>query len=237
MSPLPQPPAPLRRPQMAGKWKALEKAASILRPHFYARFAEVLKASSHTSGAKLWHPTAVIHPTAVVDDASLLDEDVIVGPFCHVGKGVALGSGCKLLSHVSIHSNTVVGNDTVIHPFASVGADPQDLKYSNEMHSDSWLILGQNNVVREHTSINRGTAGGGGTTSSGRNCLFMSSTHVSFLKYFGSCELPHSWRPLLRLGTILLWGTTSSYRRGAAWPDTSLSTTTPSSLDLGPSAG
>jgi acyl-[acyl carrier protein]--UDP-N-acetylglucosamine O-acyltransferase len=88
------------------------------------------------------------------------------------------------LSHVSIPNNTIVGNQSVIHPFASVGGDPQDLKYKPEMHEHSWLLLGPNNVVREHASINRGTASGGGTTSSGRSCLFMSSTHVSQPHYF-----------------------------------------------------
>ncbi len=138
----------------------------------------VINSGQSSADSKLWHHRAQIHPTAVVHPEASLDEDVFIGPFCHVGKDVVLGSGCKLLSHVSISSNTVVGNHGVIHPFASVGGDPQDLKYKPEMHENSWLLMGMNNIVREHASINRGTASGGGTTSSGRACLFMSSTHV-----------------------------------------------------------
>jgi hypothetical protein len=205
---------------MAGKSKALEKAASILRPQFYSRFASFMKDSSLAVATKVWHPSAVVHPTAVVDVESFLDEDVVIGPFCHVGKGVALGSGCKLLSHVSIHSNTVVGNQSVIHPFASVGADPQDLKYTHDMHSDSWLVLGQNNIVRENTSINRGTAGGGGTTSSGHSCLFMSLSHVSFSDFLVTASTEMSTRCFLLVDRTRLFAGEQCYyfnRKRAGW--------------------
>ena len=166
-------------PALSGKASALKKAAEVLNPRVHALLSEVLSRGSKSPISRRWHPTATVHSTAVVSEEALLDEDVFIGPFCHVGKGVVLGSGCRLVSHVSIHSNTIVGSNSILHPFASVGSDPQDLKYKSSMHDESWLVLGQENIVREHVSINRGTLGGGGTTSSGRSCLFMSSTHVS----------------------------------------------------------
>ena len=124
---------------MSGKLRAIKKAASILRAEFVDNLVAVINSGQSSADSKLWHHRAQIHPTAVVHPEASLDEDVFIGPFCHVGKDVVLGSGCKLLSHVSISSNTVVGNHGVIHPFASVGGDPQDLKYKPEMHENSWL--------------------------------------------------------------------------------------------------
>jgi UDP-N-acetylglucosamine acyltransferase len=179
---------------MSGKLRAIEKATSNLRREFLDKLVAVINLGRISADSKLWHPHVQIHPTAVVHPEASLDEDVCIGPFCYVGKDVVLGTGCKLLSHVSISSNTVIGDHSVIHPFASVGGDPQDLKYKPEMHEHSWLLLGPNNIVREHASINRGTAGGGGTTSSGRACLFMSSTHVT-----QSRPPSHARTPLLQM--------------------------------------
>ena len=93
------------------------------------------------SDERRWqHAGSSIHPSAIVHPDTCIDDNVVVGPFCVVGKGVVLGFGCRLISHVSIQSNTIVGSETLVHPFASIGGDPQDLKYRGE---ESWLVLGE----------------------------------------------------------------------------------------------
>ncbi|MDE1147733.1 MAG: acyl-ACP--UDP-N-acetylglucosamine O-acyltransferase [Azospirillaceae bacterium] len=116
-----------------------------------------------------------IHPTAVVDPAARIGAGVRVGPFCVVGPHVTLGDGVELKSHVVVEGRTQVGDGTVIFPFASIGQVPQDLKYQGE---PSQLIIGRNNRIREHVTMNIGTEGGGMVTRIGDNCLFMVSTHV-----------------------------------------------------------
>jgi UDP-N-acetylglucosamine acyltransferase len=117
-----------------------------------------------------------IHPFAVVDPAARLGTDVQIGPFCVVGADVELGDRVKLTSHVVVEGHTQVGADTVIYPFASIGHAPQDLKYSGE---PSRLIIGCRNRIREHVTMNPGTAGGGMMTQVGDDCLFMMSSHVA----------------------------------------------------------
>lgn len=117
-----------------------------------------------------------IHATAVIEDGATLADDVTIGPFCTVGKDVTLASGVQLVSHVSIGGRTQVGEGSRIFPFASIGHAPQDLKYSGE---PSELIIGKNNMIREHVTMNPGTEGGGMLTSVGDNCLFMVASHVA----------------------------------------------------------
>ena len=117
-----------------------------------------------------------IHPTALVADSAEIGEDVKIGPFCIVGGSVKLGDGVELLSHVIIEGITSIGSNTRIFPFASIGHQPQDLKYSGE---PSKLKIGCNNVIREHVTMNPGTEGGGMLTSVGNNCLFMNGAHVA----------------------------------------------------------
>lgn len=117
-----------------------------------------------------------IHPTAVVDPAAELGDDVVVGPFCVVGAQVTLGAGVRLLSHVVVEGRTRIGDGTVIYPFASIGHRPQDLKYRGE---PSELIIGRNNQIREHVTMNPGTEGGGMVTRVGDNGLFMMGAHVA----------------------------------------------------------
>lgn len=120
--------------------------------------------------------TVTIHPAAVVDPAARLGVDVTIGPFCVVGPHVTLGDRTRLVSHVALDGRTSVGEGTIIYPFASIGHPPQDLKFRNE---ESELIIGRNNTIREHTTMNPGTEGGGMVTRVGDNCLFMMSTHVA----------------------------------------------------------
>ena len=117
-----------------------------------------------------------IHPTAIVEDGAELGEGVSIGPFSVVGSQVRLGDGVHLESHVVVGGDTQIGANTRIFPFASIGLQPQDLKYKGEA---SRLEIGCNNVIREHVTMNPGTEGGGMLTKVGNNCLFMVGAHVA----------------------------------------------------------
>jgi UDP-N-acetylglucosamine acyltransferase len=118
---------------------------------------------------------AEIHPTAIVEDGAKLGDGVNIGPYCIVGPHVELGDGVCLEAHVVVAGHTKVGAGTHIFPFASIGHKPQDLKYAGE---ETYLEIGSNNQIREHVTMNPGTAGGGGVTRVGDNCLFMMGAHV-----------------------------------------------------------
>lgn len=117
-----------------------------------------------------------IHPTAIIEPGARIGDNVTVGPYSVVGADVELGDGVKLVSHVAIDGRTTVGPNTHIYPFASIGHQPQDLKYHGE---PSTLEIGANNVIREHVTMNPGTEGGGMVTRVGNNCLFMVGAHVA----------------------------------------------------------
>lgn len=119
---------------------------------------------------------AYIHPTAVVEPGARLAETARIGPYCVVGSEVELQDGVELISHVVAAGRTVVGAETRVFPFASIGHQPQDLKYQGEK---SRLEIGRRNIVREHVTMNPGTAGGGMLTRVGDGCLFMVGAHVA----------------------------------------------------------
>jgi len=119
---------------------------------------------------------AKIHPSAVVESGAELATDVEIGPFCHIGAGTKLAAGVKILSHAVVVGKTSVGEGTKIFPFASIGHQPQDLKFAGEV---SELVIGRRCVIREHVTMNPGTAGGGLLTSVGDDCLFMVGAHVA----------------------------------------------------------
>jgi len=116
-----------------------------------------------------------IHPTAIIEDGASLGDDVKVGPYCVVGKDATLGDGVELFSHVVVAGNTKIGARTRVWPFASVGHQPQDLKFAGEV---SYLEIGEDNMIREHATLNPGTSGGGEYTRVGNGCLFMMGSHV-----------------------------------------------------------
>ena len=118
----------------------------------------------------------MIHNSSVIDKKAIIAKSVKIGPFCFVGPDVELSDGVELVSNVHIEGNTKIGKGTKIFPFASIGTDPQDLKFKNEKNS---LFIGENNIIREYVTINPGTAGGGSKTLIGNNCLFMISSHVA----------------------------------------------------------
>ena len=118
----------------------------------------------------------MIHHTAIVDKKAKIHENVDIGPYCVIGPNVELGLNTKLHSHVSIIGNTKIGSNNEIFPFASLGTDPQDLKYKGENNS---IIIGNNNKLREYVNINPGTSHGGTVTKIGNDNLFMVYCHVA----------------------------------------------------------
>ncbi len=117
-----------------------------------------------------------IHSTAIIENGAKIGKNVVVGPYSIVRANVELGDNVKLLSHVVVSGYTTIGENTIIHPFASIGGNPQDLKYNNE---PTKLIIGKNNVIREHVTMNPGTVSGERKTVVGDNCLFMMGAHVA----------------------------------------------------------
>ena len=118
----------------------------------------------------------MIHNSSVIDKKAKIAKNVKIGPFCYVGPNVELSEEAQLVSNVHIEGNTRIGKGTKIFPFASIGTQPQDLKFKNEKNS---LLIGENNTIREYVTINPGTEGGGSKTTIGNNCLFMISSHVA----------------------------------------------------------
>ena len=118
----------------------------------------------------------MIHQTAIVDKKSKIHEDVEIGPYCLVGPDVEIGSQTKLHSNVSIKGNTKIGKNNEIFPFVSIGTPPQDLKYKGEKN---FIVIGNNNKLREYVNINPGTIQGGTITKLGNNNLLMVYCHVA----------------------------------------------------------
>ena len=118
---------------------------------------------------------SAIHPTAIVDPKAELGEGVSIGPYSIVGPHVRLDDGVELHSHVAVSGRTRIGARTRIFPFASIGSAPQDLKFKGE---PSELVIGSDNTIREHVTMNPGTEGGGMLTRIGDGCLFMVGSHV-----------------------------------------------------------
>tara|TARA_Y100000996_G_scaffold260417_1_gene205016 strand:+ start:1093 stop:1875 length:783 start_codon:yes stop_codon:yes gene_type:complete len=118
----------------------------------------------------------MIHKTALIDSKAKISKNVKIGPYSVIGPNVEIGEGTVVQSHVNITGNTVIGINNQIYPFASIGNDPQDLKFKGEK---TILEIGDNNKIREYVTINPGTEGGGGKTKVGDNCLFMVSAHIA----------------------------------------------------------
>jgi UDP-N-acetylglucosamine acyltransferase len=117
-----------------------------------------------------------IHPSALVEDGADIGKGVTIGPFSVIGPDVTLGPGVQIGSHVVVTGWTEIGEGTRIFPFASVGEVPQDLKFGGER---TRLLIGARNRIREHVTINTGTAQGGGETVIGDDGLFMAGCHVA----------------------------------------------------------
>jgi UDP-N-acetylglucosamine acyltransferase len=117
-----------------------------------------------------------IHPSAIINPNAKIGANVSIGAYCVIDEHVEIADNVQLLSHVCVSGRTKIGEGTKIYPFASIGYAPQDLKYHGE---PAELIIGKNNMIREHVTINIGTEGGGMVTKIGDNCLLMVAVHVA----------------------------------------------------------
>lgn len=120
--------------------------------------------------------TATIHSSSVIEDGAIIGANCKIGPFCLIGSNVTLGDGVELFSHVVVTGHTTIGPKTRIWPTASIGHQPQDLKFGGEK---TFLEIGSNCMIREGVTINPGTEGGIGITKIGDNCLFMLGSHIA----------------------------------------------------------
>lgn len=118
---------------------------------------------------------ALIHPNAHIEPGAHIGAGAEVGPFSLIGAEVTLAAGVVVKSHAVVTGWTDIGPDTVIFPFATVGEIPQDLKFRGER---TRLIVGARCRIREGATLNTGTAGGGGVTRVGDDCLLMTGAHV-----------------------------------------------------------
>ncbi len=125
----------------------------------------------------------MIHKTAIIDAKAKISDNVKIGPYSVIGPNVEIGEGTEVQSHVCITGDTKIGLNNKIYPYASIGNDPQDLKFQGE---ETKLEIGNNNKIREYVTINPGTKGGGGLTQIGNNCLFMVSAHVAHDCFVGN---------------------------------------------------
>ena len=123
------------------------------------------------------HPTSIVHPGAKIACS------VTLGPYTVIGDGVELGEDCEVMSHVVLGGATRIGKRNRIFPYASMGLDPQDMKYHGE---PTRLEIGDENVFREFVTVHRGTAGGGGVTRIGNHNLLMAYVHIAHDCQLGS---------------------------------------------------
>ena len=118
----------------------------------------------------------MIHKTVIIDPSAIIADDVSIGPYTIIGADVEIGSGCQIESHVVIKGPTKIGKNNHIYQFSSVGEDPQDKKFAGE---PTLLEIGNNNLIRESVTINRGTIQGGGITKIGNNNWIMAYVHIA----------------------------------------------------------
>ena len=118
----------------------------------------------------------MIHPTAIISKKAKIHKNVKIGPFCIIDDNVEIREGTELISNVHLSGNTTIGVNNVFFPFSTIGLIPQDKKFKGE---NSELIIGNNNIFREHVTINPGTKDGGMKTVIKNNCLIMIGSHIA----------------------------------------------------------
>ncbi len=119
--------------------------------------------------------TTQIHSTALVDSTAELGDNVVVGPFAIVGPGVALGDGSEIEPRVTLERNCTLGRGCFVGTGSAIGTPPQDRKYGGET---TWVHIGEETVIREYVTVNRGTATRG-ETRIGCRCFLMTYVHVA----------------------------------------------------------
>ena len=118
----------------------------------------------------------MIHKTAIINQKAKISSNVEIGPYSVIGPDVEIDDDVIIQSHVNITGHTIIGKKNRFYPMSSIGSDPQDLKYNSEKTS---LIIGDNNTIREHVTVNTGTIQGGGLTKVGNNNLIMIGAHIA----------------------------------------------------------
>jgi len=117
-----------------------------------------------------------VHPNSFISKEVELGSNVKIGPFCYLNGNIKIDNNTELKSHVVISGKTSIGKNNIFYPFSNIGCDPQDLKFKGE---DSELIVGNNNIFRENTTISKGTKDGGMKTIINNNNLFMTGVHIA----------------------------------------------------------
>ena len=118
----------------------------------------------------------MIHKTAIISSKAKISSNVKIGPYSVIGPHVEIDNDVVIQSHVNIDGHTIIGKNNRIYPMASIGSEPQDLKYKGEK---TGLKIGDNNTIREHVTINTGTIQGGAITKVGNNNLIMIGAHIA----------------------------------------------------------
>ncbi len=120
--------------------------------------------------------TNIIHPTAIIGPKTELGENVHVGPYAIIEGEAFIDSGTQIGAHVYIDRYTHIGKNCLISPFAAIGTPPQDKRYKGEKTE---VIIGDENVIREYVTINRGTTEGRGKTQIGNQNMLMAYCHIA----------------------------------------------------------
>jgi UDP-N-acetylglucosamine acyltransferase len=118
---------------------------------------------------------ANIHKTAIISNKANLAKDVSVGPYAVINGDAVIGAGTSIGAHCVIDESTSIGGNCQVFTGAIIGSITQDKKYAKKK---SYLEIGDNNVIREYATINRGTVESS-KTSIGDNCLLMAYSHVA----------------------------------------------------------
>lgn len=122
------------------------------------------------------HASAKIAKTAIIQEGAIIGKNVEIGDFCVIGKNVEIDEGCIIYNNATIAGFTKLGRNNKVFTGAAVGVPPQDLKFAGEK---SELIIGDDNLIREFTTLNPGTQGGGGKTIVGNGNLLMAYAHIA----------------------------------------------------------
>ncbi len=117
-----------------------------------------------------------IHPTSLIEEGAKIGKGVTIGPFCVVSKDTILDDNVELKSHVYLSGKVFIGKNTSIYSFVSIGCVPQN---RNDEGKESAVSIGQNNIIREHVTIHRGTDSGNIKTIIGNNCFIMVGAHIA----------------------------------------------------------
>jgi len=150
----------------------------------------------------------MIHPTALIDPTAVIGANVSIGAYTVIGADVHIGDGTTIGPHVVIEGPTTIGRDNRIASFASIGGDPQDKKFGGERTE---VVIGDRNLIREYTTINRGTGDGGGVTRVGNDNWLLAYVHVAHDCQIGNHTVFSNYSALAGHAEIGDWTILSGY--------------------------